>query len=54
MPLYRNLFYILPNYPSERVADLFRRYTELLIREGANVRGIEHHGIRRFPDIHKR
>jgi len=54
MPVYQQIIVALPHYSSTALADLFKKYTSIILSSKGVIRGIENHGIRPLPEKAKR
>ena len=54
MPLYQQLILAMPKVPKDSLVRLFKNHTEIILKNGGVVRGIENHGVRPLPSRARR
>jgi hypothetical protein len=54
MPLYQQIFQVLPKFPLEGLVSMFKKHSKTILNLGGNVRGIENHGLRPLPERTRR
>jgi hypothetical protein len=54
MPLYQQIFQVLPKFPLEGLVTMFKKHSKTILNLGGNVRGIENHGLRPLPERTRR
>ena len=54
MPFYQQIILTIPKFGKESLVQLFKKHSKLILKNGGNVRAIEHSSIRPLPERTKR
>ena len=54
MPFYQQIILTIPKFAKDSLVQLFKKHTKLILKNGGNVRAIEHSGVRPLPERTKR